>query len=163
MPSVWFSKGRLEKLSFRGVRVLLGTFGGRNWCGFWMGRWIMIFFFFWVFAVVGESTRLQLSHGLQVNTSTGSKPGTSVVCERVHIRGLPRLKNLGKIAHVVKVNVSQRDPSIRTSKTEVCFHRWVIISCGFHTWLCIPKDWFDWMGKIGFCSIIPYSWGYNSF
>ncbi|KAK7849241.1 hypothetical protein CFP56_003236 [Quercus suber] len=73
--------------------------------------------------VVGESTRLQLSHGLRVNTSTGSKPGTSVVCERVHIRGLPRLKNLGKIAHVVKVNVSQRDPSIRTSKTEVCFHR----------------------------------------
>ncbi|XP_075652823.1 uncharacterized protein LOC142623310 isoform X2 [Castanea sativa] len=80
--------------------------------------------------VVGESTRLQLSHGLPVNTSTGSKPGTSVVCERVHIRGLPRLKNLGKISHVVKVNVSQRDPSIRTSKTEVCFHRNVSLGIG---------------------------------
>ncbi|KAM3756932.1 hypothetical protein ACB098_02G150300 [Castanea mollissima] len=80
--------------------------------------------------VVGESTRLQLSHGLPVNTSTGSKPGTSVVCERVHIRGLPRLKNLGKISHVVKVNVLQRDPSIRTSKTEVCFHRNVSLGIG---------------------------------
>ncbi|KAM3709125.1 hypothetical protein ACB094_02G149400 [Castanea mollissima] len=80
--------------------------------------------------VVGESTRLQLSHGLPLNTSTGSKPGTSVVCERVHIRGLPRLKNLGKISHVVKVNVLQRDPSIRTSKTEVCFHRNVSLGIG---------------------------------
>ncbi|KAK4584899.1 hypothetical protein RGQ29_022533 [Quercus rubra] len=87
--------------------------------------------------VVGESTRLQLSHGLQVNTSTGSKPGTSVVCERVHIRGLPRLKNLGKIAHVVKVNVSQRDPSIRTSKTEVCFHRNVSLGAG----MCPQGQW----------------------
>ncbi|KAM4128212.1 hypothetical protein ACJW30_02G149700 [Castanea mollissima] len=80
--------------------------------------------------VVGESTRLQLSHGLPVNTSTGSKPGTSVVCERVHIRGLLRLKNLGKISHVVKVNVLHRDPSIRTSKTEVCFHRNVSLGIG---------------------------------
>lgn len=138
MPSVWFSKGWLEKWSFRGVRVVLGTFGGRNWCGFWMGGWVMVLcFYLFGFAVVGESTRLQLSHCLPVNTSTGSKPGTSVVCERVHIRGLPRLKNLGKIAHVVKVNVLQRDPSIRTLKTEVCFHRWVIISCSFHSWLCM--------------------------
>nr|XP_023919477.1 nuclear envelope integral membrane protein 1 isoform X3 [Quercus suber]POF01617.1 nuclear envelope integral membrane protein 1 [Quercus suber] len=87
--------------------------------------------------VVGESTRLQLSHGLRVNTSTGSKPGTSVVCERVHIRGLPRLKNLGKIAHVVKVNVLQRDPSIRTSKTEVCFHRNVSLGVG----MCPQGQW----------------------
>ncbi|XP_050291946.1 uncharacterized protein LOC126732919 isoform X3 [Quercus robur] len=87
--------------------------------------------------VFGESTRLQLSHGLRVNTSTGSKPGTSVVCERVHIRGLPRLKNLGKIAHVVKVNVSQRDPSIRTLKTEVCFHRNVSLGVG----MCPQGQW----------------------
>ena len=148
MPSVWFSKGRLEKWSCRGVRVLLGTFGGRNWCGFWMGRGVMVFCFYrFGFTVVGESTRLQLYRGLPVNTSTSSKPGTSVVCERVHIRGLLRLKNHGKISHVVKVNVSQRYPSICTSKTEVWFHRWVIISCSIHTWHCIAKDWFDWMGK----------------
>ncbi|GMY11923.1 nuclear envelope integral membrane protein 1 isoform X3 [Fagus crenata] len=87
--------------------------------------------------VVAESTRLQLFHGLPVTGSPGSKPGTSVVCERVHIQGLSRLKNLRKFAHSVKVNVSQRDSSIPIWKTEVCFHRNASLGIG----MCPQGQW----------------------
>lgn len=84
---------------------------------------MILSFYLFGFTVVGQSTMLQLSSGLPVKNSPGSKPGTSVVCERVRISGLSRLQNLKKIAHSVKVNVSQKDPSIRIPNPEICFHR----------------------------------------
>ncbi|XP_059459168.1 uncharacterized protein LOC132188664 isoform X1 [Corylus avellana] len=87
--------------------------------------------------VVGESTRLQLSSGLPVKNSPGSKPGTSVVCERVRISGLSRLQNLKKIAHSAKVNVSQKDPSIRIPNPEICFHS----NTSLRTGMCPLGQW----------------------
>nr|KJB48723.1 hypothetical protein B456_008G083300 [Gossypium raimondii] len=46
--------------------------------------------------VVGEFNKtLQLTPGVQVEKSPGLKPGTKVVCERVHVDGLPRNASLG--------------------------------------------------------------------
>ncbi|KAK4843882.1 hypothetical protein QYF36_013905 [Acer negundo] len=75
--------------------------------------------------VVGQNTTLQLSpHGLVVENSPGLKPGSGVkvVCERVNIRGLSRLKDLKKFAHSIKVKVSQNSSTL-WRRTEVCFHR----------------------------------------
>lgn len=84
----------------------------------------MILWFYIVgFAVVAQSTSLQLSHGLPVKNSPGSKPGTSMSCERVHIYGLSRLKNLKKIAHSVKVKLSGTNTSVFLPNADVCFHR----------------------------------------
>ncbi|KAF5451243.1 hypothetical protein F2P56_026363 [Juglans regia] len=87
--------------------------------------------------VVGQSTRLQLSSGLPMKNSPGLKPDTSAIVERVHIHGLSRLKNLRKFAHLVKVNVSQKDPSIRLENVEVCFHRNMSIGIG----MCPQSQW----------------------
>ncbi|KAK3224512.1 hypothetical protein Dsin_011537 [Dipteronia sinensis] len=74
--------------------------------------------------VVGQNTTLQLSpHGLVVENSPGLKPGVKVVCERVNIRGLSRLKDLKKFAHSIKVKVSQNSSTLRRPNAEVCFHR----------------------------------------
>jgi len=78
---------------------------------------------FLVSSVVSESTTLQLSRGLPVQNSPGSKPGTVVVCERVYIQGLLRIKNLWKLAHTVKVKLSMINSSARIPNVEVCFHR----------------------------------------
>ena len=74
------------------------------------------------FAVVAPFAMLQLSHGLLLKYSPNSKPGTSMVCERVHMHGLSRIKNLRKFAHSVKVKVLGKDSSV-LPKAEVCFHR----------------------------------------
>lgn len=73
--------------------------------------------------VVFQSTKLQISPGILVEKSPGSKPGTKVICERVQIHGFSRLKGLRKYAHSVKLNVSYLNPSGRPSNAEVCFHR----------------------------------------
>lgn len=75
------------------------------------------------FAVAAESARLQLSHGMPVKNSPGSKPGTLVLCERVHICGLSRLKYLGKFANTAKLKISATNSSIRIPAIEVCLHR----------------------------------------
>lgn len=75
------------------------------------------------FADVAPSASLQLSHGLPVKNSPGSKPGSFMACERVHIRGLSRLKYLKKIAHSVKVKLSGTNASVHLPNGEVCFHR----------------------------------------
>ncbi|PSS14135.1 Nuclear envelope integral membrane protein [Actinidia chinensis var. chinensis] len=73
--------------------------------------------------VIGQSTTLQLSPSLPVEKSTGSKPSSVVLCERVQIHGLSRLRNLTKFAHSVKVKVSFINSSARLPNVEVCFHR----------------------------------------
>lgn len=74
-------------------------------------------------AVIIQNTTLQLSSGLPVVNSPGSKPGATVFVERVHIHGLSRFRNLGKFAHSVKVKVLPTDSNVRLPNIEVCFHR----------------------------------------
>nr|XP_016482809.1 PREDICTED: uncharacterized protein LOC107803577 isoform X2 [Nicotiana tabacum] len=88
-------------------------------------------------AVVSQSTTLEISPGIVVENSPGSKPGTKVLCERVQIHGLSRLKNLKKYAHSVKVNVSYINPSGRQPNVEVCFHRNQSLEIG----MCPPGQW----------------------
>ncbi|XP_022948207.1 uncharacterized protein LOC111451852 [Cucurbita moschata] len=87
--------------------------------------------------VVSESTTLQLSRGLPVQNSPGSKPGTVVVCERVYIQGLLRIKNLWKLAHTVKVKLSMINSSARIPNVEVCFHRNMSLGIG----MCPQSQW----------------------
>ncbi|KAJ8544851.1 hypothetical protein K7X08_017434 [Anisodus acutangulus] len=87
--------------------------------------------------VVSQSTTLQISPGLVVENSPGSKPGTKVICERVQIHGLSRLTNLRKFSHSVKVNISYLNPSGRPPNAEVCFHRNQSLAIG----MCPPGQW----------------------
>ncbi|KAL2499583.1 Uncharacterized protein Adt_25133 [Abeliophyllum distichum] len=84
-----------------------------------------------------ESASLQLSPSLIVEMSPGSKPGTKVKCDRVHIHGLPRLKHLSKFANSVKVKVSYVNPSGRPPNVEICFHSNVSLGIG----MCHQGQW----------------------
>jgi len=86
-------------------------------------------FSFCLFAALTQNATLQLSSGLPVGNSPGSKPGATVVVERVYIHGLSRFKSLGKFAHSFKVKVLPlpTDSNVRLPNIEVCFHRWVFV------------------------------------
>ncbi|POO00697.1 NEMP family [Trema orientale] len=86
--------------------------------------------------VVAPSAVLQLSHGLPVQNSPG-KPGKTVLCERIHIYGFSRIKNLGKFAHSVSVKVSGRNSSVHLPNAEVCFHRNISLAMG----MCPEGNW----------------------
>ncbi|CAI0430526.1 unnamed protein product [Linum tenue] len=73
--------------------------------------------------VVGERSRLEVSPSLSVVNSPGTKPGTRLLCERVHVHGLSRLKNLKKFSHSLKVNLTHSSSTLRGPSVEVCFHR----------------------------------------
>ncbi|KAL5556779.1 hypothetical protein UlMin_039015 [Ulmus minor] len=85
---------------------------------------------------VAPSAGLQLSRGLLVKNSPG-RVGKSVVCERVHIYGLSRIKNLGKFSHSVKVKVSGKNSSTYLPNAEVCFHRNFSLAIG----MCSEGQW----------------------
>ncbi|KAF5958345.1 hypothetical protein HYC85_005570, partial [Camellia sinensis] len=89
------------------------------------------------FANVAQLTTLQISPRLPVEKSPGSKHGAIVLCERVLIHGLSRLKNLRKFAHSVKVNVSSVSSSARLPNVEVCFHRNFSLGIG----MCPQGQW----------------------
>lgn len=74
---------------------------------------------------VGKRESVKLDHLKLVENSPGVKLGSSVVCERVKICGLSRLKDVRKYAHVVKVRVSAMNTTVPGAKIEYCFHRWV--------------------------------------
>lgn len=93
--------------------------------------------------VVGQSTLLPLTPSLLVEESPAFKPGTKVLCERVDITGLSRLKNIRKFAHSVKVNVSYVLPSSRPPNVQICFHRNASLGVGMcprGLWGKISKD-----------------------
>ncbi|XP_030474114.1 uncharacterized protein LOC115691573 [Syzygium oleosum] len=96
--------------------------------------------------VIGQSTSVQLSPGLPVENSPGSRPGTSMYCERVHIHGLSRMNHLSKIAHSVKVKVFSKSSSLHPTKFEVCFHRNLSLGmcmCPQNQWEKVGKgSWF---------------------
>lgn len=91
---------------------------------------------------------MQLSHGMPVQNSPGSKPGTSVLCGRVHVCGLSRLKHLEKFANTVKVKISTNS-SFRIRPFEVCFHRNTsrgIGMCPHSQWEKVSKG--SWSGSM---------------
>ncbi|KAI9074620.1 hypothetical protein K1719_043461 [Acacia pycnantha] len=105
-------------------------------------------FFLWTSAVIlvsghehslflNQNNTVQLSRGLPVENSPGSKPGAKVVCERVYIHGLSRFQNLGKFAHSLKVKVQPTNSDGRHPNIEICFHRNVSISVG----MCPQGQW----------------------
>ncbi|CAL5372732.1 unnamed protein product [Camellia sinensis] len=86
---------------------------------------------------VAQRTTLQISPRLPVEKSSSSKHGAIVLCERVLIHGLSRLKNLRKFAHSVKVNVSSVSSSARLPNVEVYFHRNFSLGIG----MCPQGQW----------------------
>ncbi|XP_045812157.1 uncharacterized protein LOC123906310 [Trifolium pratense] len=109
--------------------------------------WILRLIFIWasaslVFAnersfYIVQNTTLQLSRGLPVGNSPGSKPGAIVVVERVHIHGLPRFRNLRKFAHSVKVKLLPANSNVRLPNIEICFHRNASLAMG----MCSQGQW----------------------
>ncbi|XP_051126864.1 uncharacterized protein LOC127248532 [Andrographis paniculata] len=104
------------------------------------------------FLVVSNSTTLQLSPSLLVEKSPGSKPGTTVKCERVSIHGLPRIKHLSKFANSLKVEVSCVNKSGCPPYIQICFHRNSSLGIG----MC-PHDQWERLSK-GLCvkSMSPF-------
>ncbi|KAL1316126.1 uncharacterized protein LOC107642693 [Arachis ipaensis] len=86
---------------------------------------------------LNQNSTLQLSRGFPVGKSPGSKPGVSVVVERVRIRGLSRFRNLSKFAHSMKVKVLPADPNVRIPHIEICFHRNASLAVG----MCSQGQW----------------------
>eukprot|EP01018_Ginkgo_biloba_P009723 Gb_34412 [translate_table: standard] len=74
---------------------------------------------------VGIPVTIQLQFAPFVEASPGVRPGSLVACERVHIPGLPRFRNVKKYAHSFRLKVesseaiSQRYPQ----NIEVCLHQ----------------------------------------
>ncbi|XP_027361487.1 uncharacterized protein LOC113869384 isoform X1 [Abrus precatorius] len=108
--------------------------------------WILRLLFLWASSILVfaderslflQNTTLQLSRGLPVGNPPGSKPGATVVVERVHIRGLPRFRNLGKFSHSLKVKVLPTNSNVRLPSIEVCFHRNVSLPVG----MCPLGQW----------------------
>ncbi|RYQ80978.1 hypothetical protein Ahy_Scaffold1g107019 isoform C [Arachis hypogaea] len=90
-----------------------------------------------LFAGLNQNSTLQLSRGFPVGKSPGSKPGVTVVVERVRIRGLSRFRNLSKFAHSMKVKVLPADPNVRIPNIEICFHRNASLAVG----MCSQGQW----------------------
>lgn len=110
--------------------------------------WILRLIFLWASAVlvfaneqrslfIIQNTTLPLSRGLPVRNSPGSKPGITLIVERVHIHGLSRFRNLEKFAHSVKVKVFPANSNVRVPNIEVCFHRNASLATG----MCPQGQW----------------------
>ncbi|WCJ31438.1 hypothetical protein M5689_012933 [Euphorbia peplus] len=83
--------------------------------------------------VVGESTKLLLSPSFRVVDSPGTKPGSSLLCQRVHVRGLSRFTNLKKFSHSLKLTLN----TSTVPKVAVCFHRNASLAIG----MCSQGKW----------------------
>ncbi|XP_058080352.1 uncharacterized protein LOC131228601 isoform X3 [Magnolia sinica] len=79
-----------------------------------------------------------------------------MVCERIHIRGQPRLQNLGKYAHSlkVKVNITQTSSRAHPRNIEVCFHRNASLQIG----MCPQNEW----EKLGKDLLVRYMSPYDN-
>ncbi|KAI7728787.1 hypothetical protein M8C21_015523 [Ambrosia artemisiifolia] len=86
---------------------------------------------------VAKFAFLQLSPSLVVKNSPGSKPGSQVVCERLEIIGLPRLRNLTSFFSSVKVKVTNVNSTGRPPSITVCFHRNASLGVG----MCNEDRW----------------------
>ncbi|CAN6450072.1 unnamed protein product [Victoria cruziana] len=100
-------------------------------------------------------TILHLSSGQLVEGSPIA-PGMSVVCQRIHVQGVPRLLNLKKYSDTfkVKVKILETSSDVHLRKVVVCFHRNISIEVGMYPsgdWENFGKD--TWIG-----SISPYDY-----
>ncbi|KAI3715778.1 hypothetical protein L6452_22765 [Arctium lappa] len=86
---------------------------------------------------VAEFASLQLTPSLVVEGSPGSKPGSQVICERVEINGLSRLRNLTSFFSSVKVKVLNINSTGRPPNFTVCFHRNASLGVG----MCPEDQW----------------------
>ncbi|KAK8962769.1 hypothetical protein KSP40_PGU011328 [Platanthera guangdongensis] len=78
------------------------------------------------FAVASHPSLLRLAPGRPVEDSPGARPGAVVTCNRVHLRGLSRLRDLDKFFHALKLTASvpQGDGLFRIQTVEICLHRY---------------------------------------
>ncbi|KAL8234584.1 hypothetical protein R6Q59_020684 [Mikania micrantha] len=72
---------------------------------------------------IAKSALLQLSPSLVVENSPGSRPGSKVVCERLEVNGLARLRNLTSFFSSLKLKVINANFTGRPPNIAVCFHR----------------------------------------
>ncbi|PKA53635.1 hypothetical protein AXF42_Ash009131 [Apostasia shenzhenica] len=91
------------------------------------------------FSIVSHPSRLSLASGRPVENSPGVRPGAVVTCNRVHIRGLARIHDLGKFFHALKLTVvvSPGDGLFRLQTVELCLHRNSSLGVG----MCPAGDW----------------------
>ncbi|KAJ6801950.1 uncharacterized protein M6B38_192765 [Iris pallida] len=107
------------------------------------------FFFFLLLHPLSADTQLSVSSahpsslrlppGERVERSPGSRPGSPVVCNRVHIRGLSRWRNLTSFADSlrIRVSVAQGDAIFRIQTIEICLHRNATLGVG----MCRSTEW----------------------
>ncbi|XP_031479735.1 uncharacterized protein LOC116250269 isoform X2 [Nymphaea colorata] len=101
-------------------------------------------------------TALYLSSGQLVEGSPISKPRITMVCQRIHVQGVPRLLNLKKYSNTfrVKVKILETSSDVHLRKVVICFHRNISIEVGMYPpgeWEKLSKD--TWIG-----SMSPYDY-----
>ncbi|XP_019710600.1 uncharacterized protein [Elaeis guineensis] len=122
---------------------------------------LLAFFFFSTSAdelsVVSHPSKLKLPSGRPVEGSPGSRPGSVMTCNRVHIHGVSRLRHPSKYAHSLKVHLSvaQGDALFRIQTIELCFHRNASIGVG----MCPPGEWQKLSKNSWVQSMSPYGYG----
>ncbi|WCJ42688.1 hypothetical protein M5689_023481 [Euphorbia peplus] len=87
--------------------------------------------------VIGESSKLLLSPRLEVSHSPGTEPRSIVFCERVHIHGLSRFRNLTKFSHLFKLTLKRSSLGCRRYTVKVCFHSNASLAIG----MCSKGMW----------------------
>ncbi|XP_028548576.1 uncharacterized protein LOC110104839 isoform X2 [Dendrobium catenatum] len=82
---------------------------------------------------------LRLSPGRPVENSPGTRTGAVVTCNRVHLRGLSRIRDIDKFFHALRItaSVSQGDGLFRIQTVELCFHRNASLGIG----MCPAGHW----------------------
>ncbi|KAL0925979.1 hypothetical protein M5K25_004359 [Dendrobium thyrsiflorum] len=89
--------------------------------------------------VTSHPSLLRLSPGRPVDNSPGTRTGAVVTCNRVHLRGLSRIRDLDKFFHALRLtaSVSQGDGLFRIQTVELCFHRNASLGIG----MCPAGHW----------------------
>ncbi|XP_038978529.1 uncharacterized protein LOC120108871 [Phoenix dactylifera] len=106
--------------------------------------------------VVSHPGKLKLPPGRPVEGSPGSRLGSVMTCNRVHIHGVSRLRHPTKFAHSLKVrlSVTQRDALFRIQTIELCFHQNASIGLG----MCPPGEWQKLSKNLWVQSMSPYGY-----
>ncbi|KAJ3673156.1 hypothetical protein LUZ60_006530 [Juncus effusus] len=86
--------------------------------------------------------------------SPGSRAGSKLACNRIHIHGYSRLRHLSNYAHALKIrlSVSQGDALFRVQTIELCFHRNASIGIG----MCQASQWQKLSKNSWIHSVSPY-------
>ncbi|KAG0458502.1 hypothetical protein HPP92_023659 [Vanilla planifolia] len=98
-------------------------------------------------SVVSHGSILLLAPGLPLEDSPGSRLGAVLTCNRVHARGLSRLRDFEKFFHSLKLtaSISQGDVPFRLQSLEFCLHRNASLGmcmCPIGHWRKLSKGYF---------------------